>query len=391
MKIKLLLFFFFLVLFKPSYASISQEECKIDETATVVVVPDQVKSIQEAINRIQKNGIVLLSPGTFKENVTIPSGKKIILQGAGAKKTKILPGNKSTTTISIEQGAEACITGFTVKGGNTGIKAGEFLKNETILGKPAKLVVVKYTNIDSAENGLILNATKVGITKGKISGNFNFGAYIISPFIKIIGTNIFSNLGSGLILLSGIDCLLSDTFYTSEIIGADISGNNGPGLTVCGSSDVMIRNSFFEGNSRANIQIVDQLTGSTLITKSEINFAQSTDDFGGHGVLTYNSTNLNITNSRFFNNETIGILPKDSHADAAGNFFSGNLAGLYYVNSDGEVANNFILSNSVGIGFKGEPKPEILESNTLLGNGTNVDSLELPIPPKPLPPATGED
>lgn len=339
-------------------------DCTLSNQSKIISVPNEAKNIQEAINNIPKEGIVLIRGRINRENINIPEEKKIILQGLGAKRTKIFPSSDIKPTISISQGAEACINGLTIRGGRTGIKAGEFLLNdhdEVTLGKPALSVTLKYSNIESNENGLVLNAEKIKINKGKITKNSNSGAYLFSPSIEIIGLDVFSNLGLGLAILSGIECLPLG-FYTANIENVEIWGNDGPGLTFCGPSDVTVRESNFADNLEADIKILGQSSGSTLLTLNNIQFAEADDGLWGDGLIAIDSPNIEVIGN------VIGYNDR---------------AGIYFNNSGGEIAANLIFNNVFSIALEEGADPAISESNIIFGNEVNMVSVGLGLEPAP--------
>lgn len=353
----------------------TQDDCLISAQDKIIEVPKQAETIQEAINKITTKGIVLVEPGTFRENIIVPEGKKIILQGAGAKKTRIRPQIISKPTISIGPNAHACINGFTIRGGSTGISAGEFIHNQDDnLSSPkrAALVSLKFTNIESADNGLLLNAEKVILNEGRITRNFNLGAGIFSPDVHISGTDFVSNLGAGITLSYAPfrPCFVetspsSSPLYMLSISNIDISDNDGTGLTFCGPSEVLIRDSSFSHNKSANIAIIDQTTGATLLDQSYIEHAIAVDERYGDGLSIFNSPNVNIISSYTVFNER---------------------AGIFFSNSGGEVNASFILFNRLSIALESGATPIISDSTLIYGNEQNEIAIGLGLVPAPPPP-----
>jgi hypothetical protein len=350
-----------------SNISDTEDDCIITNADKVVEVPSQAKRIQEAINQIANKGIVIVRPGVYIENITIPTGKKIILQGANRKKTRILSNSNLKPTIVISGGAQVCINGLTIKGGSIGIKVGEFLhkeNNEAALGNPAKSLTVKFTDIESADRGLIANAEKITIHKSTIRRNFDLGGYIISPHIEITGTDIISNFGLGLVSLSNAECTPSGTFYTANFENNEIRNNDGPGLTFCGPSDVTVRGCNFADNLEGSIKILEQSSGSTILTSNTIQFTEADDGLWGDGVIAINSPDIEIVGN------VIGYNDR---------------AGLYFNNSGGLVAVNVIFNNLLSIALEEGADPIVSESNIIYGNEQNEVTLGAGLEPAPPP------
>ncbi|MET7543740.1 right-handed parallel beta-helix repeat-containing protein [Streptomyces sp. NPDC005507] len=68
------------------------------------------ESIQKAVNTAKPGDVIVLSPGTYHESVTITvSG--VTLRGASARSTVIVPGTKSADNACAKAGNGICVTG----------------------------------------------------------------------------------------------------------------------------------------------------------------------------------------------------------------------------------------------------------------------------------------
>ncbi|MCF7921976.1 MAG: right-handed parallel beta-helix repeat-containing protein [Candidatus Marinimicrobia bacterium] len=85
----------------------------------VIHVPDDVASIQAAIDSALRGDTVLVAPGTYHENINF-LGKSIALESSHGAEATIIWGDSSTSVVSFVSGEdqESMLHGFTIRGGN---------------------------------------------------------------------------------------------------------------------------------------------------------------------------------------------------------------------------------------------------------------------------------
>jgi len=94
--------------------------------ANILNVPDDFDTIQEAINAAEDEDTVLVSPGTYFENINFESkaivvASLILITGDEAYiDSTIIDGNENGTVVSFvhQEDRESVLDGFTVTGGN---------------------------------------------------------------------------------------------------------------------------------------------------------------------------------------------------------------------------------------------------------------------------------
>jgi hypothetical protein len=93
--------------------------------AATIRVPADQPSIQQAIDAATNGDLVLVSPGTYLENIDY-HGKGITIQSAGGPEQTILDGNHHGTvvTFNTQEGAQSVLSGFTIRYGSASYGGG---------------------------------------------------------------------------------------------------------------------------------------------------------------------------------------------------------------------------------------------------------------------------
>jgi hypothetical protein len=88
--------------------------------ATVIHVPADQPNIQAGINAAQNGDIVLVSPGTYIENIDF-NGKAIIVKSSNGPAVTVIDGGgvSSVVTFSSNETSSAVLNGFTLQHGDS--------------------------------------------------------------------------------------------------------------------------------------------------------------------------------------------------------------------------------------------------------------------------------
>jgi len=254
------------------------------QAATIHVPADQ-PSIQAAINAAANGDTVLVSPGTYTENINF-SGKAITLTSASGPSATIIDGGAkaSVVTFNSGEGSTSILSGFTIRNGQSSYYGGGIEINSaspTIIG-----------NIITGNHGIF----GIGI-------NVDGG----SPLIK--GNTITANTqaggdggtGGGGIATSGSPSSpASPTIVGNTITNNSVSGGgNGGGIYVGYYGQPTIQNNLISGNNAYNYGggiAVESYNGAFVLQNVIINNSTGGGGSGG-GISIYASKNVVLANN----------------------------------------------------------------------------------------------
>ena len=190
---------------------------------TVIHVPADQPTIQDAIN-VSKNGdTVLVAPGTYYENIDF-SGKNITVTSSGGPEVTVIDGshfNGGNYAVTFQKGEKrtAVLSGFTVQGGYTSvyITSSPTIKGNLISGYNSNNEAVFIQGGASLIEGNLVNGF----------GNGQSGIFVIQDSgVQIIG-NVISGGAAGITLQDyGVDLIKQNTLINS-FEGISISYVNG--------------------------------------------------------------------------------------------------------------------------------------------------------------------
>lgn len=218
--------------------------------ATVITVPGDYSTIQAAINTATDDDEIIVSPGTYQENVNF-LGKNIILRSIDATSptivaSTVIDGNSSgsVVTFSGTEDETGVLSGFTITNGYA-------LKGGGICGNGARSAIQNNNITTNTTYGSGINARGAGVydCDGVISSNTisdnsaggdGGGLVLCGGTIQnnIVSNNTAGDDGGGLFQCDGT--------IRDNIISGNSAGDNGGGLFQC---DATIQNNIISGNS----------------------------------------------------------------------------------------------------------------------------------------------
>ena len=174
-------------------------------------------TIQAALDDADSDNTIEVADGTYDENITFPSGKKVILQSVNSASSTIIRGNDDSATVISDSPREGTtLEGFTIthargsKGIGIDTNGNLTIKNCTISGNSVCGICNDYGSITitgstisgnsfpgyDGGGGGIFNKGSITITGSTISGNsayYGGGIYNDYGSITITGSTISGN------------------------------------------------------------------------------------------------------------------------------------------------------------------------------------------------------
>lgn len=158
---------------------------------TVIRVPNDFSTIQQAIDAAQNGSTILVNSGVYYEHLTV--NKSVTLLGA-SKENTIIDGSNSTDVVIITAD-NVFFDGFTVRNSST-LTSGivlNYSKGSTISGNVVAHNGRAGIRLDNSENNTVSNnivSSTIGMTVGLLSGS---GIILSSSIHNIISDNVITN------------------------------------------------------------------------------------------------------------------------------------------------------------------------------------------------------
>jgi hypothetical protein len=302
--------------------------------ANIIRVPQDYSSIQQAVNAAQSGDVILVSPGTYTENITI-AGKTLTL----------------ASLYYETQDSQYIENTIIDAGGNTGIFIDKNAGPDT--------TVMGFTITNGLVDGIFTYAT-LNVLYNHFTGNDDSIDYYGGG--GVIRGNIFENgTDDGIDLDDDVNILIEDNIFRNnhqDGIEIRLEEYSGPQITV------IIRNNQLIGNGHDGIQLVDYPDVSNRIFYIERNLFLN-NNMVGLGMM---DEGVSIEDYR------AASIPERVH------LFNNTFVGNNYAITGGDnlVAVNNIIANSLTQGIKNADGNSIVAYTLFWNNwtdqaGSNID------------------
>lgn len=233
----------------------------------VIHVPADQPTIQAGIDAAANGDTVLVSPGTYKENISF-NGKSITVASQSGPGVTIIDGQQLNTVVTFTGGEtrKAVLRGFTIQNGGSSnpgvsissasptIEGNIVVQNNISCGSP----ILSYYGGPLIQNNLISN------NNGSCGGGTAIGlSYDISDDVigNIISNNAFGGIGiyypSGNVNVTANavtdNANLGISYYTfnqnsANLVGNLVTGNQQGGIYSQGSPVTLVNNTIFNND-----------------------------------------------------------------------------------------------------------------------------------------------
>ena len=197
-------------------------------------VPLKFNSIQSALNESKNGGIILVEPGTYKENIVWPDKFGIKLISNGDTSNTIISGESKSSVLYINDNnskidSNTLIKGFKfTNGGGVANGGGIFIKNAS-----PKLINILITKNTSTSNGggIFFHNSKAMVDQITISNNLsNVGGAVYQESSNIVATNLIINNNNASSDGGGIYSIYSYSIFKNISITNNGAKNRGGGI-----------------------------------------------------------------------------------------------------------------------------------------------------------------
>ncbi len=254
----------------------------IGAAANTIHVPADQPTIQAGINAANNGDIVLVSPGTYPENINF-NGKAITVS-ALTLGTATINGsaNGSVVTFNHSETANSILEGFVITNGSASTGGGGIyisgaspvIQNNTITGNTAGIGSGIWVNFASPQ--ILNNSITSNIMTG--SGGYGIGIAINGTgSSQIIGNLIANNRSSGCSFGGGISMDAANApLIENNIIQNNACGNNGGGIGMVNDSPAIMVQNLIYGNQAQqgagiSVSVPSGNDGATLVNNTIVN------------------------------------------------------------------------------------------------------------------------
>lgn len=270
--------------------------------AKTIEVPKDFTTIQAAVNAADPGDLILVSPGTYRENVSIK--KSLELRGSGPE--TVLDGSAARTrpTVWIQDTTNVIIQNLTITKGRRGIQ----------VDRSSQILIAKNIIQSNRRQGILIteNSHTVEIRENQIldtapdEGNVLGNGIILNGTkdARILNNLIARNAYSGIRLLSAVAQIEGNTLEQNSFYGIEIWPNwvDSPDIP----SQATITNNTLKRNARAGIFITEE--SIALVRNNQIvETIKDSDGQHGHALWVTDGSFVTLEENALVRNQGDGL------------------------------------------------------------------------------------
>jgi nitrous oxidase accessory protein NosD len=224
--------------------------CAPAATAKIIHVPADQPTIQAGIDASVNGDTVLVSAGTYEENIKF-NGKAITVRSQSGPAVTIIDGGQkdSVVTFSSAEGRNSILSGFTLENGANSSGAGisVYSASPTISGN-----VITFNNACASGAGIYADTSGLHIQNNIVSTNVQ---------------TCYGGLGgAGISILGGSDIQISGNVISDNIYNTPSGG----GISLWGTGSASVNNNMISNNYGGGLFITGITAGSGIIVQNLI-------------------------------------------------------------------------------------------------------------------------
>lgn len=279
-------------------------------SATILHVPLEYGSIQDAINRSTDGDVIIVSEGTYFENISL-KGKAVTLMSESGPHACIINGGKDGPVVTFDKGeGHRCILrGFTITNGS-----GKSIIDGNLHYHYGAGIYIEDASPTIVDNIIHRNAlpTVTGNTVliaggGIFAGHPTAGSWISGPTIRgnLIYNNFSGGHGGGIAIAAPN---LNETInITNNMIYNNTADSNGGAIYIAQYGKARLLNNQIFGNKAWNGGGVYGwsfgMSGSKSIFRNNIVYGNTADNWGG--AVSLHFTRLLSVNNTYADNHSL--------------------------------------------------------------------------------------
>lgn len=270
--------------------------------AKTIEVPKDYSTIQAAVNAATPGDLILIAPGTYRENLTVR--KSIELRGAGPGAIVDGSRSRSAPTILIQRTHDVVIQNLEITGGRRGIqveRSRDVIIRENLIQKNRRqgiLITENSQGTQIIENSILDTAPD----EGNVLGN----GIILNgdKDARVLNNIIARSAWSGLRLLSSVAQIEQNSFEENQYYGIEIWPNwvDSPDVP----SQAIVLHNTLKNNTRAGIFITEESVAE-IRSNAILDTQANSDKQYGHGIWVADGAQVSLAGNTVTGSQGHGL------------------------------------------------------------------------------------
>ena len=354
-------------------------------------VPQNYPTIQNAINNASNGDSIIVSPGTYNENIQILdksifllSNYENSLDSNEINLTKIIGQQNGifNRVLDIQGSSQTEISGFYISGGisNTSHAQGIYISNSSVFVSSVNVTHNKQPNSSSDGAGIHCNECDLELQNSYVTNNHagEYGGGIFAETSSsinidncIISNNSSELSGGGVYIDTNSEISINNSnisnnvaevngggFYFQNCSGyinncqmfsnySNIDGGHGGGISGWDGSNITLENSLIRGNTSHTGGGIYVFNSNLSLSYSEVSLNHAYNDGGGITLSASNSSSNNVhnvSNCTFYDNtvETSSNINSNGIKVAGGNQHNIDIINSIIWENISEINNDYV-------------------------------------------------